>query len=135
MKKHVALASLLLAAALIWAGCGSDKQNCNLTGLSVFPSSATADHTAGAPGNQVQFFAEAVVPKGCMVTGAVCVNCVGQIWTVSDSVDVAISNNAGDNGTATCVGATNGAVTVTATAPAGTNKSQKVSGTAALICN
>ena len=120
----------LLTAALIGTGCG--QQSCRLSGLSVGPPNATADHAAPAPGNQVQFFATATVPKGC--THTACVNCSGQTWTVSDSVDVSISNNVNDNGTAVCKGTTNGAATVTATAPAGTGSTKTVSGTATLIC-
>jgi hypothetical protein len=86
---------LLLTAVLVATGCA--QQNCRLTGLSVTPPSATADHLAAAPGNQVQFAANAVVPKGCVTTA--CVNCSGQTWTVSDTVNVSISNNAGNNGT------------------------------------
>lgn len=129
MRIQVGLISLV-TAVLIATGCG--EQNCRLTGLSVGPTNATADHAAAAPGNQVQFFASASVPKGC--THTACVNCYGQTWTVSDPVNVSISNNANDNGTAVCKGTTNGAATVTATAPAGTGSTQTVTGTARLIC-
>ena len=120
--------SLLLAAALLTTGCG--HQDCRLIGLSVSPPGATADHTAAAPGNQAQFFASAVVPDGCATTA--CVNCSGQTWTVSDPLNVSISNNANDNGTATCLGTTNGAVTVTATVPAAAGSKQTVTKTAML---
>jgi len=127
---HLRLKLVLLIAAIL-GGPGCSQQTCRLTGLSVTPPTATADHLAAAPGNQVQFFANAVLPKGCAT--AACVNCSGQTWTVSDTVNVSISNNPGNNGTATCLGATNGAVTVTATAPVGTT-TQTVIGTATLIC-
>jgi hypothetical protein len=129
MRLQVELISLI-TAALIATGCG--QQSCRLTGLSVGPPNATADHAASAPGNQVQFFETATVPKGC--THTACVNCSGQTWTVSDPVNVSISNNAKDNGTAVCKGTTNGAATVTATAPAGTGSTKTVTGTATLIC-
>jgi len=132
VEKHVKLASLFLAAALISAGCGDANQNCHLTGLTVGPSSAAADHALAAPDNQVQFFAGPVVPKGCAV--AACVNCWGQTWTVSEPVNVSISNDAVDNGTATCLGATNGAITVTATAPVGGKSTGTVTATATLTC-
>jgi hypothetical protein len=129
MQLHLKLVSLAIAV-LIAAGCG--QRNCRLTALSVGPSSATADHLAAAPGNQVQFFATAIVPNGC--ASAACVNCSGQTWTVSDPDNVSISNNINNNGTATCVGATNGAATVTATAPVRTATTQTVTGNATLTC-
>lgn len=132
MQKCLRLASLFVAAFLISAGCGDINRTCALTGLTVNPSSATADHALAAPGNQVQFFAGPVVKGQCAI--AACINCSGQAWTVSDPVNVSISNNATDNGTATCLGATNGAVTVTATAPVSKNSTQTVTGTAALTC-
>jgi hypothetical protein len=128
VQVHLKLVSLV-SAVLIATGCG--QQNCRLTAISVGPPNATADHAA-APGNQVQFFAAAIAPNGCM--SAACVNCSGQTWTVSDPVNVSISNNAIDNGTAVCKGATNGAATVTATVPAGNGSTRNITGTAALIC-
>src|SRR2546423_10359065 len=115
----------VITAVLIVTACA--QQNCRLNALSVVPSSTTADHVATAPGNQVQFFATGTVPNGC--TSTACVNCYRQTWTVSDPVNVSISNNANDNGTATCKGATNGPITVTATAPAGTGSTQTLTGT------
>jgi hypothetical protein len=129
VQVHLKLVSLV-TAVLIATACG--QQNCRLTGLTVGPPNATADHAAAAPGNQVKFFANAIVPKGC--ASAACVNCSGQIWTVSDAVNVSISNNAIDNGTAVCKGATNGAATITATVPAGNGSTHNITGTAALIC-
>lgn len=131
MLKPFRLAFLVITAFLISVGCGG-QQNCELTALSVSPSSATADHSVSSPGNQVQFFAGPVMKGQCAVPA--CVNCLGQTWTVSDTVNVSISNNANDNGTATCLGATNGAVTITATAPASNKSTKTVSGTATLTC-
>ena len=126
------LASLVITAFLVSVGCGGSHQSCELTALSVFPSNGTADHATSSPGNQVQFFAGPIT-KGQCVTGA-CVNCSGQTWTVSDTVDVSISNNASDNGTATCLAATNVSVAITATAPVSTKSTKTVSGTATLTC-
>ena len=133
MLKPSALAPLVMAAFLISVGCGGSQQNCELTALSISPSSGTADHTLSSPGNQVQFFAGPLL-KGHQCAVPACVNCMGQTWTVSDTVNVSISNNASDNGTATCLAATNGAVTVTATAPISTQSTKTVSGTATLTC-
>ena len=132
MRNHLRLSSLFVGACLISLGCGDTTRNCALTGLTVGPSNTTADHAVSAPGNQVQFFAGPVTRGQCAV--AACVNCWGQTWTVSDPVNVSISNNAGDNGTATCLGATNGSVTVTATAPVSKNSTQIVTASATLTC-
>ena len=126
------LASLVVTVLLASLGCGGSQQNCDLTALSVFPSTRTADHGIPSPGNQVQFFAGPVT-KGQCVAGE-CVNCSGQTWTVSDTANVSISNNANDNGTATCLGATKGTVTITATAPVSTKSKKTVTGTATLTC-
>lgn len=120
----------LLLAVLIATGCG--HQDCRSIALSVSPQDATADHTAAAPGNEVQFFANAVVPNGCAT--AACVNCSGQTWTVSDPVNVSISNKANNNGTATCMGTTNGAVTITATVSGTAGSKQTLTKTATLTC-
>lgn len=132
MFKHFRLASLVVALPLVAVACGGSQQNCDLTALSILPASATADHAISSPGNQVQFSAGPVT-KGVCVAGA-CVNCWGQTWTTSDSVNVSISNDASDNGTATCLGSTNGAVTITAKAPVVGKSSQTVTGTATLTC-
>lgn len=132
MHNLLRLASLVATAVLVSAGCGGTQQNCDLKALSVSPSSGTADHAVSSPGNQVQFVAGPVTKGQCAV--AACVNCWGQTWTVSDPANVSISNNANDDGTATCLGATNGAVTITATAPVSRKTTQTVDGTATLTC-
>jgi hypothetical protein len=132
MRKLLRLASGFIAAVLVSVGCGNTPQSCDLTGLSISPSTATADHGVSAPGNHVQFVA-GLVAKGQCAFGA-CVNCWGQTWTVSDPVNVSISNDALDNGIATCLRATNGAVTITATAPVSGKSTQTVTGTATLTC-
>jgi hypothetical protein len=78
----------------------------------VNPASATADHAAAAPGNQTQFFvAYKGVPNGCAFSQVV----PQADWTVSDTTDVSISSaKDGTNGIATCLHATSGAATVTA---------------------
>lgn len=131
MLRFVSLSFLVVTAFLTSVGCGS-QQSCELTALLVSPSSATADHALSSPGNQVQFFAGPVMKGQCAVPA--CVNCLGQTWTVSDNLDVSISNNASDNGTATCLAATTGAVTIIATAPVSANSKKTVSGTATLTC-
>jgi len=132
MHKLLRLASGFFAAVLVSVGCGDSQQNCDLTALLISPTKATADHAVSAPGNHVQFFAGPVVKGQCALVA--CVNCWGQTWTVSDPINVSISNDANDNGTATCMGATNGAVTITATAPVAGKSTQTITGTATLTC-
>jgi hypothetical protein len=115
-------------------GCGgrssSTPANCNLTGINVFPAAATADHVAAAPGNQQSFTGFAVMPAGCVQLLA---NLTNITWTVSDPVNVSISNTPGITyGVATCTGTTAGAVTVTATAPNGGGAT--ATGKATLTC-
>jgi hypothetical protein len=73
------------------AGCGgsSSVNNCDLTALSIAPQTATASHTAAAPGNQQQFIASPVIPKGCIPPP---LPFAFATWSVSDSVNVSISN-------------------------------------------
>jgi len=134
MAKCFMFAALLIAAVMLYAGCGTTNHDCSLTAFSISPSTATADHTAAAPGNSVPFFAGPVLPKGCVVAIPACVNCWGQTWTVTDSVNVSISNNPSDNGTATCLGATSGAVTVTASLSVAGKSTRTVTGSASLTC-
>ena len=103
------------------------------TTSSVLPVTATADHTAKPPGNQVQFRPQVVdnYPAGCPVPALVPV-IDDAIWTSSDPINVQISSAVGQtNGVATCVGATNGAVTITAKSAATGNA---LYGTASLTC-
>lgn len=116
-------------------GCGGKSPitlACKITAINVFPTSATISHTASPPGNTQYFdaFASAVTP-GCVLTQG---NLTTATWSVSDNINVSISNVQGATfGTATCNGATSGATTVTATVPAGDGTS--VTNNASLTCN
>jgi len=71
--------------------------------------------------------------SGCAGTAA---NLSDVVWSVSDTVNVSISNAQDTTyGVATCVGATSGPVTVTATLPAAKNHGKTVSGSGQLTCN
>jgi hypothetical protein len=116
------------------SGCGgqTSSSSCEILAINVSPAAATVDHTAAPPGNTQHFNAFiAKVPPGCeFITG----NLFDAVWSVSDPVNVSISNAPdATRGTATCKAATAGAVTVTAT------KSQSggptVTNTASLTCN
>jgi hypothetical protein len=115
------------------AGCGgTSPPDCSVAvALAVAPQTATADHLAAAPGNQISFVAGDVAPNGCPPTP-------GPLrfdlkWSVSDPVNVSIGNTPNvDYGVATCKNATAGPVTVTAS---GTNKlNMPITGTASLTC-
>jgi hypothetical protein len=117
------------------SGCGGNSMasDCRITAINVTPATASADHAAPAPANTQHFdaFIAAVTPSSCVfITG----NLSTVTWTVSDSMNVSISNVQGPTyGTATCKGATVGAVTVTATRTE--SDGTKVSDTASLTCN
>jgi hypothetical protein len=126
----------ILAALLILAspGCGGHSQpNCAVApGLTVIPSTATANHLAASPGNQFLFVAADAIPPGCPPTP-------GPIrsdlkWSVSDTTNATIGNTLNVNyGLATCINAASAPITVTAT---GTNiQGTTITGTGALTCN
>jgi hypothetical protein len=84
--------------------------------IDVSPSSATADHAAQAPGNQVQF----ITITGQKCTNGAYSNAIAVIypgWTNPDPLDISISSAAdATNGTAICKNTTAGPVTLTASA-------------------
>ncbi len=128
-------AGWLLAPALfsmILTGCGgSPKPICAMTAFNVSPNTATISHAAVPPGNTQHFAAfETAATTGCAFPLS---NLTTVTWTVSDPVNVSISNATADNGAATCHAATAGAVTVTGTAPAGNGAN--ITNTASLTCN
>ena len=69
----------------------------------VLPATATADHTASPPGNQVQFSA---VVEGSTAGCAMPEYVVANPWTTSDPVNTSISNQPATAGLATCLNAT-----------------------------
>lgn len=81
------------------------------------PATATANHTAAAPGNQQKFNAiisPTVSPAGCPLPAYEVL--VSPTWTNPDPLDISISSAQDEtNGTATCNSSTSGAVTLTAT--------------------
>lgn len=110
----VALLSVIANAC----GCsGNPAMSCQLrTVISVNPTSATLNHAAAPPSNQVQFIAAAqpTAPPGCAVPDWIAI--VGGTWSNPDPTDIQISSaNDSTNGTAVCKAPTNGAVTLTGT--------------------
>jgi hypothetical protein len=126
---NVRLFTFVIAISLLFAmlGCGSSDPNCLAAGIRVSPLTATADHTLVSPGNKASFYADPIPVRGCGYA-----QMIGSIrnatWSVSDAVNVTISNqNDSTYGVATCVNAASN-VTVTATTPDGSKA------TATLTC-
>jgi hypothetical protein len=129
------LAGMVVIAGL--AGCGGHSTpDCTVTALNLGPAAGTADHLAASPGNQVQFSgfdALNTLPSGCLTVGITQAMRTDLKWTVSDPVNVTIGNTLNvDYGRATCVNATAGPVTVTASGP--NAKGTTITGTATLTC-
>ena len=113
------IAGLCIAATTLY-GCGGNGtigSKCTLTTvITVNPASATVDHAAAPPANQVQFIANAqpTAPPGCAVPTWIAI--VYGTWSNPDPIDIQISSAADStNGTAVCKTPTNGAVTLTGT--------------------
>lgn len=134
----IALALSFICACFLLTGCAvnaSTGQQCT-TGLAmnISPASATANHTQSAPANQVKFAATVspTASPGCAVPNWV--TTATPTWTNPDPKNISIDNSSdtSTNGLATCLGATNGAVTLTANYTLGT--SAPVTQTATLTC-
>jgi len=127
---------LALSFSGLLAGCGSQNPACGPGPpvLAVSPATATADHTAAAPGNQQQYTATsrpAAAGAGCATPDVIAR--LTPTWTVSDTLHISISNASdATNGVATCLGPTIGAATVTATVGSGATATKL---TASLTCN
>jgi hypothetical protein len=95
----------LTANAVLLAGCGVAPPCTSV--LAMNPAVATADHRAPAPGNSVQFDVGYSAKSTCAVPEIVYL----PPMTTSDPVDISLPSL----GVAVCVGATNGAATLTDT--------------------
>ncbi len=122
------LAGVCLGVTLLSTmGCGGS--GCGVSGLNVGPATATADHTAAAPGNS-QTFSDSFQSKnnpGCPAITAALVN---SNWTVSDP-SVHLSSSPSTMVTATCTTTVTNPVTITATPADG----EMFIGRASLTCN
>ena len=107
----------MLAAGAVVCGCGVPATSAGCTNsyrLMVSPTSATADHNAAAPGNQVQFSgASAIIaPAGCAAPAVMVPEYA--TWDNPDPINIQISSaRDATNGIAVCKGVTSGAVTLT----------------------
>jgi hypothetical protein len=118
---------------VVLLGCGGKNTTmCKINSINVSPATATVNHAAAPPGNTQHFDAFiASEPSGCAF---ILSNLPNATWSVSDPVNVSIANPPDPAfGTATCKAATAGAVTVTATVPAGDGTN--VTNNASLTCN
>ena len=130
----------LIAVTGLLCGCGTNHNPCVTgNGFEIGSSSSTntANHASAVPANQVKFTAASspfvISGSGCAIPAIIAT--VNATWTSSDSKDVTISSAADQtNGTATCVNATNGPVTITATAPKGSTVYTPTSATTTLTC-
>ncbi len=108
----------ILVALVVVCGCGApSSQSCGYSFVvTVSPASATVNHAATPPGNQVQFIGTAVptAPPGCPIPAVEAL--VYATWSNPDPTDIQISSaDNSTNGTAVCMSSTNGAVTLTGT--------------------
>jgi hypothetical protein len=111
------IAGLFIAITVI-CGCGGNPvATCtDSIVVTVAPSSATVNHAAAPPGNQVQFvgYAAPTAPPGCPVPEWIAIDYA--TWSNPDPAAIQISSaNDSTNGTAVCEAPTNGAVTLTGT--------------------
>ncbi len=128
----------LAAILAVVCGCAGNGTigDCTLyTVITVNPTSATANHAAAPPANQVQF----IGTGGYAGTGSHCaIPALSWIayatWTNPDPADIQISSAQNStNGTAVCLAPTNDAVTLTGTFPA-IEPSQSVTQSVQLTC-
>ena len=96
----------LLLSCLLMAACGAASNTCTVT-TNIVPPTATADHSAAARANQVQFAAVSSENGNCPKFPD-----RAGIWSVSDPVDATISNQPPTQGLATCLNATSTPATI-----------------------
>lgn len=90
--------------ATLCAGAANDS--CSITTV-ITPLSASADHSAPAPGNQVRFVLASSVKGNCpMIPDS------RGTWTTSDPENTTISNDPNTAGLAVCLHATPNPVTI-----------------------
>lgn len=140
MKTPVQAMMLVLACSLPGHAGLSQPQDCRTSWVvTVTPASATLDHTASPARNTVQFIGTAVetAPKGCPVPALARREYAS--WANPEPTRIEISSaRDGANGTASCLAATKGPVTLTGTFnPIGASAaaSQTSTKTVTLTCN
>ncbi len=134
------LVTLIVATTACGNGAGGCKRT--VTGAYIYPSNATADHSAAAPGNKVQYTAMAQITvigdcrSGHSTPPVPPPYLQNVTWTASDAERVSLANDLGGSSmaTATCILATANPVTITATAPNPDKPGETVSATSTLTC-
>lgn len=122
--RTVGLCSLL---PLFLTGCDGTTTFCFVSTLGASPQSAIV-----VVGSSQKFVASGTTTLACTFQSDPATSVV---WSVSDSVNVSISNSPGASfGTATCLGATGGPVAVTATLGAEKNGGKQVAASSTLTC-
>jgi hypothetical protein len=109
MRKALWLITGLLSCVLLESCSGISSNTCTIVAL-ITPPTATANHSAPAPGNQVQFSLTSTVKGNCPLVP----DQMGS-WSTSDPLNTAISNQAPTQGLATCLNATPTLATITNT--------------------
>ena len=104
------LLGALAGFALILSSCGfGTASSCSISN-NLSPATATADHNMASPGNQAKFLLSSQVSGTCPMVA----DFQGS-WSTSDPVDISlltINAQFPNNITATCLGATSGAATI-----------------------
>jgi hypothetical protein len=96
----------LLLSCVLTAACGTSNNTCTVS-TAILPHNATADHSAAAPGNQVQFSFTSTEAGNCPK-----VPDRAGVWSTSDPVNTTISNQPPTQGLATCLNVTSTPATI-----------------------
>jgi len=138
IRVDLPIAPLFVAITFV-CGCGGNATNCTLgTEVTVNPTSATVNHAAAPPANQVQFIGTggyAVITPGerCEVPALAWI--AYGTWSNPDPTEIKISSaDNSTNGTAVCLAPTNGAVTLKGTFSTSVNPPQSVTQSVQLTC-
>lgn len=102
------VAGTLTGGMLTGCATPSTENSCTLVQV-ILPASATANHSAAAPGNQVSFGVGFALGPGSASTCGIPALVIAPsefTWVSSDPINAPISNVAATAGVATCVGAT-----------------------------
>ncbi len=102
-----ALPAAMALTSLLWLGCGASNDKC-VVQTYISPSTASADHTLAAPGNQAQFQAVRKASNNCVFPAVVST----PNWQTSDPANTSIDQQ---TGLATCLKATPTVASITYT--------------------
>ncbi len=127
---------LLVVITSVYGCGGNPATSCqNSVVITVNPTSATVNHAAAPPGNQVQFIAVGryAAAPGCAAPQLAWI-AYGN-WSNPDPIDITISSaNDSTNGTAVCKAPTNGSVTLTGAFTESVTPPQSVNQSVQLAC-